>query len=272
MALILQKRDLTPVTTLFVVEAPLIARNARPGQFVMIRINEQGERIPVTLTDFDHASGTVTVVVQEVGKTTRLLRMLGEGDDILDFVGPLGRSVELPAEGHVALIGGGFGAAAILSIASELNSRGVQVSSIVGARTEQLVILDKEVGASSEHFYICTDDGSRGYNGFVTGQLLELIQSGISFDEVVAIGPVAMMQAVAETTRPYGIRTQVSMDPIMVDGTGMCGACRINVGGKMMFACVDGPFFDAHQVNFTEAVVRSKMYVDEEQASMAAAF
>ena len=272
MARILQKRDLTAITTLFVVEAPLIARNARPGQFVMIRINERGERIPVTLTDFDHAIGTVTVVVQEVGRTTRLFRMLEEGDDILDFVGPLGRPVDLPAEGHVALVGGGFGAAAILSIAKELSSRGVQVSSIVGARTKRLVILDDEVRASSEHLYICTDDGSQGYDGFVTGQLLELIQAGVSFDEVVTLGPVAMMQAVAETTRPYSIRTQVSMDPIMVDGTGMCGACRVNVGGKMMFACVDGPFFDAHEVNFAEAVVRSKMYVEEERASMAAAY
>jgi ferredoxin--NADP+ reductase len=271
MARILQKRDLTPVTTLFVVEAPLIARNARPGQFVMIRVNEQGERIPVTLTDFDDDSGTVTVVVQEVGRTTRLFRMLEEGDDILDFVGPLGRPVELPSEGHVALVGGGFGAAAILSIARELTARGVEVSSIVGARTEQLVILDEEVSASSEQMHICTDDGSRGYNGFVTGKLLELIEGGVVFDEVVAIGPVAMMRAVAETTRPYAIRTQVSMDPIMVDGTGMCGACRIDVGGEMKFACVDGPFFDAHEVNFAEAVVRSKMYVDEERASMAAA-
>ena len=271
MAIIVEKRSLTPITVLLTVDAPMIARNAQPGQFVMVRVHEWGERIPVTLTDFDKTRGTVTIVVQEVGKTTKMLRALEEGDDILDFVGPLGRPVDLPVQGHVALIGGGFGAGAILTLAKELRSRGVTVSSIVGARTNDLVILDQEVGAASDHFYVCTDDGSRGFHGFVTAQLEGLIASGTTFDEVFAIGPVAMMRALAETTRPHGIKTQVSMDPVMVDGTGMCGACRLTVDGELKFACVDGPFFDAHKVNFAEAVIRSKMYVAEERSSMAVA-
>ncbi|MDP6494317.1 MAG: sulfide/dihydroorotate dehydrogenase-like FAD/NAD-binding protein [Dehalococcoidia bacterium] len=268
MARILRKRSLTPITSLFVVEAPMIARNAQPGQFVMARISESGERIPVTFTNYDVGEGTVTVVVQEVGKTTRMFSALGEGDEILDFVGPLGRPAPLPERGHVALLGGGFGAAAILTLAKELHSRSVEVSSIVGARSSDLLILDDEVGAVSDHLYICTDDGSSGFHGFVTIQLTELIDQGISFDEAIAIGPVAMMRALAEATRPYGLRTQVSMDPIMVDGTGMCGACRITVDDELKFACVDGPFFDAHKVNFAEATIRSKMYVEEEQMSL----
>lgn len=263
-----KKAHLTPITSLFVVDAPLIARNAQPGQFVMVRINEKGERIPVTFTDYDVSEGTVTVVVQEVGKTTRMFSSLEEGDEILDFVGPLGCPAPLPEQGHVALLGGGFGAAAILTLARELHSRGVEVTSIVGARSKDLLILDDEVGAVSDHLYVCTDDGSSGFHGFVTAQLKELIDQGVSFDESFAIGPVAMMRALAETTRPYGLKTQVSMDPIMVDGTGMCGACRITVDDELKFACVDGPFFDAHKVNFAEATVRSKMYAEEEQLSL----
>ena len=271
MAAIVRKRNLTPITSLFEVGAPLIARNALPGQFVMIRVNETGERIPVTITDSSRSSGTVTVVVQEVGKTTRLLRALAEGDEILDFVGPLGCPVELPHKGHVALIGGGFGTGAILTLAKELTRRGVEVSSIVGARNRSLIILAEEVGAFSSHLYVCTDDGSEGYRGFVTGQLEELVKQGVHVDEVFAIGPVAMMRSLADATLRHHIKTQVSMDPIMVDGTGMCGACRLTVDGQLKFACVDGPFFDAHKVNFAEAVVRSKTYVEEERFAMAAA-
>ncbi|MBI4340342.1 MAG: sulfide/dihydroorotate dehydrogenase-like FAD/NAD-binding protein [Chloroflexi bacterium] len=271
MATIVHKRDLTPITSLFEVDAPLIARNARPGQFVMVRADQRGERIPVTITDSSKERGVITLVIQEVGRTTRMVRSLEQGDDILDFVGPLGRPVELPGRGRVALVGGGFGAGAILSLAKELTVRGVHVSSIVGARNRDLIILDKEVGAHSKRLYLCTDDGSVGFHGFVTGQLAALVQEGDPFDEVFAIGPVAMMRAVAETTGRFGIKTQVSMDPIMVDGTGMCGACRLTVDGQLKFACVDGPFFDAHKVNFAEAIVRSKTYVDEERAAMTTA-
>jgi len=270
MAPILQKRILTPITKLFVVGAPLIARNAQPGQFVILRVHEEGERVPVTITDFDREAGTVTIVVQEVGKTTRLIGALEEGDEILDFVGPLGRPAPLPREGHVALVGGGFGAAAIYTLARELRRRGVRVSTIVGVRTKDLLILTEELAGQSDRLYLCTDDGSLGYGGFVTGQLEELLQGGADFSEAFAIGPLPMMRAVAETTRPYGLKTWVSLDPIMVDGTGMCGACRVTVDGRTRFACVDGPFFDAHKVDFAEAVVRSKMYVEEQELALKA--
>ncbi len=271
MATIVHKRNLTPITVLFEVEAPLIARNAQPGQFVMLRVNDSGERIPVTITDYSRILGTVSIVIQIVGKTTRMVCALKQGGDIMDFVGPLGCPVGLPTRGHVALVGGGFGAGAILTIAKELTARGVEVSSIVGARNRDLIILDREVGAHSNHLYLCTDDGSAGFHGFVTTQLEALVQSGERFDEVIAIGPVAMMRAVAETTRRFAIKTQVSMDPIMVDGTGMCGACRLTIDGELKFACVDGPFFDAHKVNFAEAIVRSKTYAEEERSALAAA-
>ncbi len=264
MARILSKRDLTPVTKLFVVEAPLVAHNTRPGQFVMLRVNEEGERIPVTITDFDRTAGTITIVIQIVGKTTALICALNEGDDILDFVGPLGRPVPLPNEGHVVLVGGGFGAGAIYTLARDLKRKGVRVSSIVGARTRELVILQEEMQSVSDHFHVCTDDGSMGYKGFVTGLLQDMLDNDAGFTACYAIGPIAMMRALSEVTKTYGLRTMVSLDPIMVDGTGMCGACRVTVGGELKFACVDGPFFDAHAVDFAEAVVRSKMYVEEQ--------
>ena len=265
MARVLSKRNLTPVTKLFVIEAPLIARNARAGQFVMLRVNDAGERVPVTITDFDRKAGTVTIVVQVVGKTTALICALEAGDDILDFVGPLGRAVSLPSEGHVALVGGGFGAGAIYTIAADLKSRGVRVSAIVGARTRDLLILQDELGTVTNHLYSCTDDGSLGHKGFVTELLQDLLDAEVGFTCCYAIGPIAMMRALAEVTRPYELPTIVSLDPIMVDGTGMCGACRVTVGGELKFACVDGPFFDAHEVDFAEAVVRSKMYAEEQQ-------
>ena len=267
MARIVLKRDLTPVTKLFVVEAPLIARNAEPGQFVMIRVSEYGERVPVTISDFDRAAGTITIVVQQVGKTTAMICAQEEGGSFLDFVGPLGRPAPLPAHGHVALVGGGFGAGAINTLARELRCRGVRVAAIVGARTRELLILEEEVGAHSDAYYACTDDGSYGYSGFVTGKLEELIESGAGFTSCYAIGPMAMMLAVAETTRPHGLKTLASLDPIMVDGTGMCGACRVTIDGELRFSCVDGPFLDAHKVDFDELVIRSKMYHDEETAA-----
>jgi ferredoxin--NADP+ reductase len=272
-ARIIEKRHLTAVTKLFVLDAPLVARNACPGQFVIVRLHVSGERVPISITNFDREAGTITIVVQEVGKTSGMICALEEGDEILDFAGPLGLRAPLPEEGHVVLIGGGFGAGAVYPLARELRRRGVRVSSIVGARNEELLILRDLLEPESDEYHICTDDGSGGYKGFVTGRLQELLDGGADFTHCFAVGPMPMMRAVAEATRPYGLKTMVSLDPIMVDGTGMCGACRVTVDDQMKFACVDGPFFDAHKVNFEEAVVRSKMYVEEEHqaAELAAA-
>ncbi len=265
---IVKKRALTPVTALYVIDAPLVARAARPGQFVIVRVGDTGERIPVTITDFDREMGTVTIVVQEVGKTTRWLAQHGEGDALHDFAGPLGSPVALPDQGRVALVGGGFGTAAILTIARELARRpGVQTDAIVGARTGELLILSAEVGAVVDRFLPCTDDGSLGYKGLVTGLLEQKIQTD-GYDLVLAIGPMPMMRAVAEVTRPYDIHTLASMDPIMLDGSGMCGACRVRVGGDNFFACVDGPFFDAHRVDFAEVARRTKVYHNEERQAL----
>ncbi|HEY3365342.1 MAG TPA: sulfide/dihydroorotate dehydrogenase-like FAD/NAD-binding protein [Symbiobacteriaceae bacterium] len=266
---ILHVRQLTPVTRLYLIDAPLIAESARPGQFVILRVDETGERIPVTITDFDRGAGTITIVVQEVGKTTRLLAQLGEGDCIRDVAGPLGSPVNLPDGGRVALVGGGFGTAAILTIARELARRpGVQVDAIVGARTHELLILAREVGAVVDRFLPCTDDGSLGYKGFVTSLLGEKIAAREGYNLVLAVGPMPMMRAVAEVTRTAAIPTLASLDPIMLDGTGMCGACRCRVGGENKFACVDGPFFDAHQVDFAELARRTKMYHYEERLAL----
>ncbi|MCL6451680.1 MAG: sulfide/dihydroorotate dehydrogenase-like FAD/NAD-binding protein [Acetobacteraceae bacterium] len=266
---ILSKRMLTPVTKLFEVEAPLVAQKAQPGQFVIVRIRPEGERIPLTVADFSPERGAVTIIVQEVGKTTQMMGRLKEGDCILDFLGPLGRPAEIRGSGSVVCVGGGFGVAPIFPIARALYRRGVSVTSIIGARTRELVILEEEVKAVSHRLFVTTDDGSYARRGLVTDVLQELIEAKDPIDEVIAIGPMVMMRAVAETTRPYGIKTFVSMDPIMVDGTGMCGACRVEVGGKTRFACVDGPIFDAHQVDFALAQKRGKMYAAEQQRAMA---
>jgi ferredoxin--NADP+ reductase len=271
MAIILDKRDLTDVTRLFVVDAPPVACHAAPGQFVIVRVSEHGERVPISLTDFDGQAGTVTLVVQEVGRTTALLCALEAGDDVLDLVGPLGRPAPLPEAGHAVLVGGGFGAGAVYPLARELRRRGVTVTIVVGARTAGLLILRDLLAPVSDSYEPCTDDGTVGYHGFTAARLAELIDAGAGFTSCFAVGPMPMMRAVAEVTRPSGLQTFVSLDPIMVDGTGMCGACRITVGGEVKFACVDGPFFDAHAVDFDEAVVRSKMYVDEEHAALAGA-
>jgi ferredoxin--NADP+ reductase len=265
---ILHKRLLTGVTKLFVVEAPLVARRAQPGQFLIVRVREPGERIPLTIADYDRSAGTVTIVVQEVGKTTRLLGALEEGEAILDVVGPLGRPAELPETGRVVLVGGGFGVAPLLPKARALKERGVHVTSVIGARNADLVILEEELGARSDRMLVATDDGSRGRKGLVTDVLRDLLDAGEVVDEVIAIGPMIMMQAVAEATRPAGIRTLVSVNPIMVDGTGMCGACRVTVGGQTRFACVDGPIFDGHAVDFAEAIRRGRMYRAEEQEAL----
>ena len=267
MARIVAKRTLTPVTKLFRVEAPLVARAAAPGQFVIVRVHDGGERIPLTIADYDRRRGEITIVVQEVGATTRRLGTLEEGEAILDLVGPLGTALDIPPGGHVVGIGGGFGAAALLCLMGELGDRGDRTTVIIGARHRDLLILTDELAAVSGNLELCTDDGSAGFKGLVTERLAQLIEGDGPGrpDCVLAIGPMVMMRAVADCTRPAAIHTEVSLDPLMIDGTGMCGGCRVTVGGKVRFACVDGPFFDAHQVDFAEAMRRNKMYVDQER-------
>ena len=264
---ILDTRRLTPVTKMFVLDAPLIAAAAQPGQFVMLRVREGGERIPITIADYARLAGTVTIVVQEAGATTRRVCALEPGEALLDVAGPLGSPIDV-ARGHVCGVGGGFGSAALLCLMRELSDRGDRTTAILGARTSDLLILADELREVCDNVEICTDDGSAGLKGFVTDRLEQLIAGDGQGapDAVVAIGPMAMMRAVANTTRGR-VPTQVSMDPLMVDGTGMCGGCRVIVGGRPMFACVDGPCFDAHQVDFDVAMRRNKTYVREERVA-----
>lgn len=268
---IIEKRLLTPVTKMFRVEAPLIAAVARPGQFVIVRVREGGERIPLTIADYDREAGLVTIVVQEVGATTRRLGALEAGQEILDMVGPLGNPVSVPAGGHVVGVGGGFGVAALLCVMRELTERGDRTTIINGARRQDLLLLVDELKEVCRDLELCTDDGSVGFKGFVTERLRQLIEGEGPGrpDHIIAIGPMPMMRAVAEVSRPARIPTQVSMDPLMIDGTGMCGGCRVTVDGRVRFACVDGPFFDAHQVDFDEAMRRTKMYVREQEIAAA---
>jgi ferredoxin--NADP+ reductase len=270
MTRILETRRLTPVTKYFRLEAPLIAASAQPGQFVMLRVREGGERIPITIADFDRATGTIVIVVQEVGATTRRVGTLEAGDGILDVAGPLGQAIDLAPGGHVCGVGGGFGSAALLCLMRDLRARGDRATVILGARTAELLILADELRQACDQLEICTDDGSAGMKGVVTGRLAQLIAGDGPGrpDAVVAIGPMAMMRAVAETTRASRIRTLVSMDPLMVDGTGMCGGCRVTVGGRAQFACVDGPCFDGHEVDFDVAMRRNKAYVREERQAL----
>ena len=269
MAKILEKRRLTPITQLYKIDAPLVAKAARPGQFVIIRVREGGERIPLTIADYDREAGVLTIVVQEVGTTTRYMGQLGVGDEILDLVGPLGMPLEIPVEGHIVGVGGGFGSAALLCLMRELRSRGDRTTIINGAREKDLLILNEELGGVCDNLELCTDDGSAGFHGLVTERLQQLIDGDGPGrpDSVVAIGPMPMMRAVTETTRGKDIPTLVSLDPLMIDGTGMCGGCRVTVDNEVKFACVDGPFFDAHAVDFEEAVRRNKMYVKQEHES-----
>ena len=251
MALIQHKRRLNPTVTLMEVSAPLIAKKAQPGQFIILRVDEHGERIPLTISDYDRERGTVTIIFQKVGLTTELLDRLEEGDDILDFVGPLGTPTDLLDREHpglelgpvkrVAVIGGGVGCAIAYPQAKYLHARGVEVDVIAGFRSKDIVILEEEFKKACDHFYLTTDDGSCGEKGLVTDKLKTLIDSGIHYDAVIAIGPIIMMKFVCKTTKPYGIKTLVSLNPIMIDGTGTCGGCRVSVGGEMKFACVDGP-------------------------------
>ncbi|MEE9219672.1 MAG: sulfide/dihydroorotate dehydrogenase-like FAD/NAD-binding protein [Acidobacteriota bacterium] len=272
MARIVTKRLLTPITKMFQLEAPLIAASARPGQFVIVRLHEDGERIPLTIAEYDREAGLITIVVQEVGVTTRRLGSLETGEEILDIVGPLGNPLEIPSGGHVVGIGGGFGAAALMCLMRELMKRGDHTTVIVGARRQDLLILVDELRTVCHNLELCTDDGSVGFKGFVTARLQQLIEGDGPGrpDCVLAIGPMPMMRAVADTTRAPRIPTQVSLDPLMIDGTGLCGGCRVTIGGQVKFACVDGPFFDAHQVDFVETARRKKMYAEEEKAAMCA--
>ncbi len=262
---IIRKKNLNPTVTLMEVEAPLIARKAQPGQFIILRVDEDGERIPLTVADYDREKGTITIIFQIVGATTEKLNRLNEGEYIRDFVGPLGTPSHLDGLKKVAVVGGGVGCAIAYPVAKKLHELGAEVHSVVGFRNKDLVILEEEFRAASDVYSIVTDDGSYGRKGLVTDALKELIDAGNKYDEVIAIGPVIMMKFVCKLTKEYGIKTVVSMNPIMIDGTGMCGGCRLTVGGKTKFACVDGPDFDGHEVDFDEAMNRGSMYRDFER-------
>jgi ferredoxin/flavodoxin---NADP+ reductase len=259
---------LAPSIKRFIIEAPRIARKQRPGQFVILRIYEQGERIPLTIENSDPQRGTINIVVQSAGKTTRLLNSLNTGDTILDVVGPLGKPSHIEKFGTVIVIGGGVGTAMAYPTAAALKRVGNRVLSIVGARTKELVILEREMREISDELMVTTDDGSYAEKGFVTDKLRQLIESGTQIDLVIAVGPIPMMRAVANVTREKQIRTIVSLNPIMIDGTGMCGGCRVLINGKSKFACVDGPEFEAHEVDFDVLVQRNAMYRDAEKKSM----
>ena len=257
---IVKKQVLNPTVTRMDIEAPLIAKKAEPGQFIILRVDEKGERIPLTVADFDREAGTVTIIFQIVGATTEKLNHLEEGDCLQDFVGPLGRPSETEGLKKVAVIGGGVGCAIAYPVAKKLHQQGAEVHSIVGFRNKDLVILEEEFRAVSDKFVMMTDDGSYGEKGLVTNALEKLIGEGETYDEVIAIGPLVMMKFVTQLTKQHNIKTVVSMNPIMIDGTGMCGGCRLTVGGKTKFACVDGPDFDGFEVDFDEAMHRGTMY------------
>jgi len=265
---ILDKREMADNTVChFKIEAPLIAKKAKPGQFVVLRPNETGERIPLTMASTDQERGTIDIIFQVVGKTTALLRTFNKGDYILDIIGPLGRPTHLEKLGTVICVGGGTGIAVLYPITKALKETGNHVISIIGARTKDLLILEEEMRNASDELFITTDDGSYGRHGFVTDALKDLIEERKDVKLVVGIGPVLMMKFVCKTTEPYGVKTMVSLNAIMVDATGMCGACRVTVGGKTRFCCVDGPEFDGHQVDFDELMKRQAAYLKQERQS-----
>lgn len=264
---IVKKRNLNETVSLMEIEAPLIAKKAEPGQFVILRVDEDGERIPLTIADFDRDAGTVTIIFQIVGATTIKMNQLKAGDYILDFAGPLGRASETEGLKKVAVVGGGVGCAIAYPIAKKLHNQGATVHSIVGFRNKELLILEDEFSEVSDVYKIMTDDGSYGEKGLVTDALRALIESGEKYDEVIAIGPLIMMKFVTKLTKEFNIKTVVSMNPIMIDGTGMCGGCRLTVGGKTKFACVDGPDFDAFDIDFDEVIARSSIYQNHERQS-----
>lgn len=262
---IVKKKSLNPTVTLMEIDAPLIAKKAQPGQFIILRVDEDGERIPLTVAGYDREKGTVRIIFQIVGATTEKLNHLNEGDCLHDFVGPLGQPTHTDGYKKVCVVGGGVGCAIALPVAEKLHELGVEVHSIVGFRNKDLVILEDEFRACSDKFVMMTDDGSYGRQGVVTTPLDEMIKAGENYDLVITIGPLIMMKFVVKTTKPYNIPTTVSMNPIMIDGTGMCGGCRLTVGGETKFACVDGPDFDGFQVDFDEAMKRGAMYKDFER-------
>ncbi len=265
---ILRREDLTPNIHLYKFEAPEVARKAKPGQFVVIRLDERGERIPLTVADWDEKEGSITVVCMEVGTTTQRLATLGTGDAITDFVGPLGRPTEIEKFGTVGCVAGGFAVAVVMPIARALKQKGNEVISILGARNKDLLFWEDELRRVSDQLIVTTDDGSYGRKGLVTEPLKEILGSNHKVDRVIAIGPSIMMKFCSLTTKPFGVKTIVSLNPIMVDGTGMCGCCRVSVGGVTRFACVDGPDFDGHQVDWDLLLARQKTYLGEEKRSL----
>ena len=272
---IIHRRKLNDTVTWMEIEAPLIAEKARPGQFIILRTDADGERIPLTIAGTDRTAGTVTIIFQIVGATTLRLNQLNEGDELQDFVGPLGRPTEIEGLKNVCVVGGGVGCAIAMPVAQALHEQGTYVSGIIGFRTKDLVILEEEFRSCCNQLTVMTDDGSYGQHGNVTQPLAEMLKNGETFDEVIAIGPLIMMKYVVETVRPYGIPVTVSMNPIMIDGTGMCGGCRLSLiqDGKrvMKFACVDGPDFNGYEVDFDEAMIRNRTYREEEHRAYDAA-
>jgi ferredoxin--NADP+ reductase len=265
---ITEKIQLSHSVALFKIKAPKIAQKRKAGQFIIIRLNEHGERIPLTIVDSDTGEGTITIISQEVGKTTGMLGALEKGDHILDVVGPLGKPAEIRNFGTAVCIGGGIGTAPVYPIARELKAAGNKLISIIGARSRNLLILEHEMQKISDEVFVATDDGSYGHHGFVTQILERLISEPVKIDMVLAVGPLPMMNAVCNVTRPHKIHTMVSLNPVMVDGTGMCGACRVTIGGKNRFVCVDGPEFDGHEVDFEELLRRNRSYFTEEKMAM----
>lgn len=261
---IVKKKVLNSQVKLMEIDAPYIAKKAEPGQFIIFRINENSERVPLTIADFNREKGTITIIFQEVGKTTKNLGLLNEGDTLLDFVGPLGVPTKLGVVKKAVIIGGGLGSAIAYPQAKKLSSLGTEVDSIIGFRNKDFIVLEKELETVSNRLFVTTDDGSNGTKGFVTDILERLIKEGNQYDIALAMGPLVMMKAVSSLTKQYNIKTIVSLNPIMVDGTGMCGGCRVTVGGETKFACVDGPDFDGHKVDFDEAIRRQSMYKKHE--------
>ena len=262
---IVRKEALKPTVILYEIEAPMVAKKAEPGQFVILRVDENGERIPITIHDYDREKGTVTIIVQTVGATTEKLSHKQQGEFIQDFVGPLGRPTETEGKKKVCVVGGGVGCAIAYPVIKKFHDCGAEVHAVVGFKNKDVVILEDKFKSASDVMKLVTDDGSYGEKGLVTDALKQLIEEGNQYDEIFAIGPAIMMKFVSKTTEPYGIPTTVSMSPIMVDGTGMCGGCRLTVGGETKFACVDGPDFDGHKVDWDESLKRGKMYFDWER-------
>ena len=267
---IVRKKELNSAVTLMEIEAPFVAKKAKAGQFIIFRVDEQGERVPLTIAGYDREKGTVSIIFQKVGFSTNALGALNEGDYIQDFVGPLGKPTNTEGVKRVCVVGGGVGCAIALPSAVGFKEAGCEVDVIVGFRSKDIVILEDEFRACADNLYLMTDDGSYGEHGFVTVKLQQLLESGRQYDEVLAIGPIPMMKFVSKTTEPFGVKTIVSLNPIMVDGTGMCGGCRVQVGGQTKFACVDGPDFDGHQVDYDELIVRNGVYREQEAFAKAA--